>query len=114
MDGQVDVFETVQDIPAEYDAIFEPLGAQSVFFSRAWFAVLTKHGLEPGLRPHFLGVRDDAGLPVVLFPAAVTGPPDRAAADAVSGEVVAMRATPGWTVAPSRHPARASSSNRES
>lgn len=78
MDGQVDVFKTVQDIPAEYDAIFEPLGERSIFFSRAWFELLTAHGLEPGVEPLHLGVRDSRGAPAILFPAAIEAPQGKA------------------------------------
>lgn len=77
MDGRVDVFKTVQDIPAEYDAIFEPLGERSIFFSRAWFELLTAHGLEPGVEPVCLGVRDRLGAPAILFPAAVEVSPGK-------------------------------------
>lgn len=78
MDGQVDVFKTVQDIPAEYDAIFQPLGERSIFFSRAWFELLTARGLEPGVEPLYLGVRDSRGDPAILFPAAIEAPQGKA------------------------------------
>lgn len=74
MDGRVEVFNTVQDIPAEYDAIFEPLGERSIFFSRAWFELLAAHGLESGVRPLYFTVRDSAGAPAIVFPAAAEEP----------------------------------------
>ncbi len=72
MDHQIELFNTTSEVPNQFDILFEPAGGRSLFLSRAWFETLEMCGLETGVQPRFYGLRDAAGKPMLLLPAATS------------------------------------------
>ncbi len=63
----VRIYESLEDLPASYDALFKEAGRRDFFQSRAWFANLIATALEPDERPRLYGLEDDAGTPQALL-----------------------------------------------